>query len=171
MTNKTLAQQFKRYNPRPEFVGLMNEGRIINILAEKERRLVEVSAFFESVHPKSKLYALEEDLRAAYDLRSIRILPRYPSELFCYDYIREILIETERIGAVSRGFFDNAKYTLNRSRVAGGEEQVELDIEIPFSDGGIGLLYDARTPDIIASIIQSEFGLRAPGAGGKAAVA
>ncbi|HPT84816.1 MAG TPA: PolC-type DNA polymerase III [Bacillota bacterium] len=160
MTNKTLAQQFKRYNPRPEFVGLMNEGRIINILAEKERRLVEVSAFFESVHPKSKLYALEEDLRAAYDLRSIRILPRYPSELFCYDYIREILIETERIGAVSRGFFDNAKYTLNRSRVAGGEEQVELDIEIPFSDGCIGLLYDARTPDIIATIIQSEFGLR-----------
>lgn len=161
MTNKTLAQQFLRYKPRPEFAGLMNEGRIINILAEKERRLVEVSAFFESLRPKYELYALEEELRATYDLRSIRILPRYPAELFGLDCIREILVETERIGAVSRGFFDNAKYALSRDNsTPDGSERIDLVIDIPFSDGGVGLLYDAHTPDIIAGIIYSEFGLR-----------
>ncbi len=160
MTDKTLAMQFIRYKPRPEFVELMNAGRIINILAEKERRLVEVSAFFESVRSKAELYALEEDLRTTYDLRSFRILPRYPSELFGYDCIREILVEVERVGAVSRGFFDNAKYTLSRTPSPGdGSEQIDLLIDIPFSDGGVELLYDARTPEIIAGIIFSEFGL------------
>ena len=57
MTDKTLAMQFIRYKPRPEFVELMNAGRIINILAEKERRLVEVSAFFESVRSSRALCA------------------------------------------------------------------------------------------------------------------
>ena len=66
MTDKTLAMQFIRYKPRPRVCGTYECGAIINILAEKERRLVEVSAF-ESGAFKAELYALEEDF--AHNLR------------------------------------------------------------------------------------------------------
>ena len=65
-------------------------------------------------------------------------------------YIGQLITELQRIGAVSKGFFGNYTATL-------GEDT--LTLEIGFSEGGIGLINRAETPEILAGIIRSEFGL------------
>ena len=65
-------------------------------------------------------------------------------------YIPELLHEAERRGTVSRGFFD--KYTFELT-------ERKLIVQVCFSEGGIDLLYDAKTPQIIAAIASDEFGV------------
>lgn len=58
--------------------------------------------------------------------------------------------ETERTGIVARGFFGNYRYRLNGDK---------LTFEVPFSDGGVYLLEDAKTHEVMENILRSEFGL------------
>ena len=62
----------------------------------------------------------------------------------------EVLTETERVGTVSRGFFHYADIEVSESCIR---------IRVPFGAGGIGILDMARTADVIAGIIKSEFSL------------
>lgn len=118
---------------------------------DRERRIVEVNAKFSEVIPKDKLYAIEEEIRAAYDLRWVRILPQYSQELFDPRYIPEVMKELNRVGAVSRGFFNEYDYEFDGNK---------LNIQISFTNGGVELLYCAKTNEIISNIIYSEFGIR-----------
>ena len=84
------------------------------------------------------------------EVNSVRICPKYDSSLFTPDYIPQVIMETERIGIVSRGFFDGFRYTF---------EEGIITIEIPFADGGVMLLNEAGTNEVIKNIIKSEFSL------------
>ena len=99
---------------------------------DRERRIVEINAKFVEVVKKDKLYAIEDDIRAAYDLRIVRILPKYTADKFDPRYIPEVMRELNRIGAVSRGFFNEYDYEFVGSR---------LNIQVSFTNGGVELLY------------------------------
>ncbi len=148
---KTLAEYLNRYVPSSkQFADILSAGEIIQPRADKERRMLEIDASFDTIVEKKTLYAIEAEVAAAYALNSLRILPRYPSECFTKAYMTSVLLETERVGTVSKGFFSYADIQIN-----GGE----ITIEIPFGMGGIGLLETAQTADVIARIIKSEFNL------------
>ena len=153
MSKKTFFEIFNVYKPSDSLVGveaLLNAVEDIRVRADKERRFLEVHGRFPRIVEKPLLYAIERDMERAYSLNSVRILPTYAPELFTQSYIPQILMETERTGTVGRGFFSHAEYDLRDN---------SLTVKIPFSDGGVMLLYDANTPKVMERIILAEFGV------------
>ena len=118
---------------------------------DRDKRIVEINCEFLQIIPKKDLYQIEESIRAAYELNFVRLIPRYPGELFTKSYMREVMYELQRVGAVSRGFFNEYD-----CRISGDH----IEIEISFNNGGVELLYSAKTNEIISNIIYGEFGRR-----------
>ena len=150
MSKKNFLEIFAKYQPSNEYADILLSAENIRSRADKANRILEVRADFLHIVPKKTLYAIEAGIREAYNLNIVKILPHYPAELFDYDYIPEILLETEQIGIVARGFFSDYDYKLDKANNS-------IVIEIPFGMGGIGLLEDANTPRVIENIISSEF--------------
>ena len=153
--NKTLLQILSRYTPREEHKSILEQVTDFSVRADKAALILEISASFPSLIQKKQLYAIEDDIRTQYALRCVRILPKYPSAAFSKAYVSDILMETERVGTVARGFFDVYDVTLSTV-----EDEKRLNIEIPVSGGGISFLDDAKTVNVIEGIILSEFGIR-----------
>ncbi len=154
MSKKNFLEIFAKYLPPSEYVEILLSAENIRSRADKANRILEVRADFDRIVPKSTLYAIEAGIREAYNLNVAKILPHYPAELFDYDYVPEILRETEQVGVVARGFFSDYDYKLDKSNNS-------IVIELPFGVGGIGLLEDASTPRVIENIIASEFSIEA----------
>ena len=153
MSEKNFFEIFNLYTPSDELYaaeGFLSAAREIRVRADKEKRFLEISAQFPKLVEKELLYAVEREMEKAYRLNAVRLLPKYPSECFSADYVPQILLEAERTGIVGRGFFSHSEYTLDDNK---------LLVRIPFADGGVKLLYDANTPQVIERIIASEFGV------------
>ncbi len=150
MAEKTLIELLKRYEPDERSRELLLSAGDTVVKADKNAKVLQIEASFPKIVDKRKLYRIEEGIREAYSLSSVRILPKYDASLFSYDYIPEVLLETERKGSVAKGFF--SKYEIKT-------EGNEITIEIPFTNDGIDFIYDAKTPSVIEGIIRGEFGL------------
>ena len=146
MADKKLKELLNKYLAPSEFEDILDDGIVIRSRIDKEKRFLEVTASFSKLVSKNTLYRLEAQVSEVYKLNSFKILPHYPSELFSYSYIPEILLESERVGIVAKGFFADYTYELNDST---------LDIHIPFSKNGVMLLEDASTPSVIEKIIET----------------
>lgn len=150
MAEKSLRELLHKYLPPKEYESILDEGRVTRSRIDKEKRILEVFTDFDYIIPKNTIYELEAQVTEAYKLSAFKLFPHYPSELFGYSYVTEILKETERIGYVARGFFSDYEYTL---------EGKELHIKIAFPQNGVVLLEKADTPRVIENIISSEFGI------------
>ena len=150
MASKTLSELLNKYNPPKSYADILNTATVTRSRIDKEHRMLEVYADFVSIVKKDTLYDIEAQVAEAYKLNLFKIFPRYPKSLLTYEYVTEILKETERVGAVARGFFGDYTYNFDGER---------LDITIPFPKNGILLLEDAGTKKVIENIIQSEFGV------------
>ena len=150
--SKNLLEIFNRYSPSPEFAEILLSAKTdsITLRADKPQRIIETSAAFPRIIPKKTLYEIEEGIRKAYQLNAVRICPRYDSSLFDESRIPDLLMETNRRGIVANGFFNHCDY-----RYSGGA----LKIEIPFTDSGVDLIYDAKTPQLMEEIVKEEYGL------------
>ncbi len=150
--SRNLLEIFNRYKPRPEYEEILRsaDSESIQLRVDKPQRLIEASAAFPRIIPKRTLYEIEEEIRTAYELNMVRICPRYPSETFDAERVPDLLIETNRRGIVANGFFNHCDY-----RYSGGV----LTVEIPFSESGVNLIYDAKTPQLMEAIVREEFGI------------
>lgn len=148
--SKTFLELFNRYVPTDRQARILSAGENLGVKINREKRIAEIRMSFPEPVEKKDLYEIESGVRQAYELSRFVILPSYPPETFSRSYIPQVLTEAERTGIVSRGFFDKYTYELSNGH---------LTVRIGFSDGGINLLYDARTPGVISNIIQNEFGL------------
>ena len=153
MSEKNFFEIFNLYKPSDELFGaesVLRSARDIKVRADKERRFLEIHITLDALAEKELLYGVEREMASVYRLNCVRILPHYSSALFGVGYIPQILLEAERTGIVARGFFSRYETTLLDN---------DLTITLPFSQGGVKLLYDANTPKIIERIILSEFNL------------
>ncbi len=150
MAQKSLKEYLNKYLPPDEYEKILSDGIVTRSRVDKEKRFLEVYADFSDVVLKSELYAIEAQVAEAYKLNSFKLFPHYPSKLFEYDYVPEILRETEREGYVAKGFFSDYTYTLSENK---------LNIKISFPQNGVVLLERAETPKVIEKIIKSEFDL------------
>ena len=150
--SKTLLQILNKYHPDDKTAGwlLSADPENLRIEADKDQRLLRFFASFQTYIPKKEFCRVEEEIRKAYDLASVRLYPRFPAECFSESVIPDVLFDVNREGIVAKGFFDRCTYRLNGD---------ELTIEIPFSEDGIRLVGDARTPRLIEEIIEREFGI------------
>ena len=143
-------EKFKKYSPNAEYLAILETAFCVKVRVDKERKIIEALVSFTDIVEKSVLYDIEREICEAYEINEVRILPKYPKELFSEEYVSQVIIELQRIGAVSRGFFDNCKTLVQDNKIT---------VEIPFSNGAIELLYKAETPELLSGIIRSEFGL------------
>ncbi len=150
MAQKNFFEIFNIWNPSSDTKSAMSTATDIKVRVDKEKRFAEISASFAKIVRKPILYKAEQELERDYNLNCVRILPKYPAEAFNSNYIPQVLMETERTGIVAKGFFSSYDFDFDGQN---------LTIKIPFVEGGITLLYDAKTPQIIENIILSEFGI------------
>ena len=151
MAQKNLRQYLSKYLAPDEYINVLESGIVTRVRIDKEKRILEVGVDFNEIVPKDILYGIEEQVAEAYQLSCFKILPHYPESLFSYEYIREIMRETEQIGYIAKGFFSEYTYELVENK---------LKIKIPFNSAGVNLLEDAMTPTVIENIIKSEFGIQ-----------
>ncbi len=144
----SLTEKFAKYTPNSEDKEWMSKAAILSLRADRAQRIVEVSVSLPHLVTKQEIYRVENELCRTYEYNVVKILPKYPAELFSYDYVPQILTEVERIGIVARGFFGAYTYKL--------EDNI-LTVEIPFTNNGVQFVRDAKTPEIIENIIKSEF--------------
>ncbi|MBQ8511380.1 MAG: PolC-type DNA polymerase III [Clostridia bacterium] len=149
---RTLSDVFRKVVPELSAKGreIFSDAADLTLRIDREHRIAEVGCRLPRLYKKRDIYALENQIKEAYELSQMRILTHYPAELFSMDYMGEILTEAARVGVVVSGFFD--KYELEQD----GETIV---IRIPFTQGGITLLNLAETARIIEGIIYSEFSI------------
>ena len=150
--SKNLLEIFNRYTPdhASAEVLLSADASGISLRADKEQRIIEVTAPFPRVIPRTELYRIEEEIRVAYDLNSVRICPVYGAALFDVSQIPDLLMETNRRGIVAKGFFDHCEYRLSGN---------VLDIDIPFTNAGINLIESAETPRLMEKLVKETYGV------------
>ena len=150
--SKNLLEIFNRYQPDNASAEalLSADANGITLRADKEQRMIEVTAPFSRIIPRVELYRIEEEIRKAYDLNSVRICPVYGAAFFDVSQIPDLLMETNRRGIVAKGFFDRCEYRLSGN---------VLDIDIPFGNAGINLIESADTPKLMEKIVKDTYGV------------
>ena len=150
--SKNLLEIFNRYQPDNASAEalLSADADGISLRADKEQRIIEVTAPFSRIIPRTELYRIEEEIRKAYALNSVRICPIYGAELFDVSQIPDLLMETNRRGIVAKGFFDRCEYRLSSN---------VLDIDIPFTNAGINLIERAETPRLMEKLVKDTYGV------------
>ena len=148
MPIKSFIEKFNKFEPNAQQYDIVKSIYDYTLRVSKEKRIIEAVIYMDKLVPKKDLYKIERAIEKAYDLNHVKLLPKYPSELFSYDYIPQILIETETIGIVARGFFSKYTYELNENN---------LTVHIPFTQNGVMLLENAHTPRVIEKIINIKF--------------
>lgn len=148
---KNFFEKFSKYDPDEKARKILAGISRYTVKADREHRMIEIGVDLENPVKKADLYRIEDAIAAAYDLRSVRILPHYPADSFYFDYVHEIITEAHRIGYVTSGFFGNYSLT---------EDDGTIKIAIDFSAGGVGLVCKAGTPELMSGIIEAEFGIK-----------
>ena len=146
---KTMYDRFDRYEPVGVHCAIYDKAVVDKVKLDREKRIVEITVELPEIFEKADIYSLEEALRAAYELRLVRILTKYPSDAFDLSYLPQVIIEASRVGSVINGFFNHMKPTMDGH---------DIHIAIPFSAGAIELHDIAKTSNVISSILYSEFG-------------
>ena len=146
----TFLEKLNKYTPSEKHAEILRTVSAYAIRADRENRLMEVDITLPTPVKKDILYAMEADIAAAYQLRSVRLLPKYPAGAFTLSYMHEVIEEAYRIGSVTHGFLEN--YSLS-------EENGEIVIAIAFSAEGTALLHKAATDALMSRIISAEFGI------------
>ncbi len=144
---------FKRFEPTEEQRALLSRATDIHRQIDKENRRVKARFFLPQTVEKELLYEIEQGIAVAYELNGVFLMPRYPTECFNKEYFRQIVKESERVGSVSKGFFDEYSYDFD------GEKR-EILLHLPWGTGGISLLQRAKICETLEQIIESEFGVR-----------
>ncbi len=147
---RTLLEVLPKYTPDDRSAKILLSATEFSRSIQKEERRVEIKLHLPKPVSKNMLYHIEDGIREAYQLNSAILLPTYPQNEFTLEYLPEIFREAVRFGGVANGFFDD--YTAEYGSDGG------INIEIPFSNGGIMLLSEAKTAEIVKNIIRSEFG-------------
>lgn len=150
MASKTLLDIFNRYLPDGENRRLMEHAYLSgNMRVDKNLRMVELNFTCDTLIPKAKLYKLENDISKSYVLRSVRLFPIYPRELFTESYFSEIMEEAYRTNIISKSFLQEYSAVFHGDRIT---------IEIMFGEGGIEFIEYNHIGKKIADIIRREFG-------------
>ena len=146
---KTFLEVFKKYEPDAQSMNIIERIEEFSYRLNKETREIRINLHFSFLVPKFRLYALEEGIVNAYDLKSCFIFPKYPAELFDSNYKDELLIELSRNTMMVKGFFDDCVMRIENNTV-------HFDMKPGYSD----LPHLAECERLLTEIIFSEFAVQ-----------
>lgn len=149
MNIKGFFDYFTRYVPEdPETKAALCEAENVHVRVAKDPLRIEVTADFPHVIRNGLLYPAENALCLLYSAASFRILPTFPATAFSPDLMADVVEEAIRIGAIVRGFFDEATYL---------DDGNTLQIVVPYTADAIDWMNDSGTSTVLANILRSRF--------------
>jgi DNA polymerase-3 subunit alpha (Gram-positive type) len=149
---KAFLQVFSRYNPSEEKRKALSSVTDAKYrYTQDEPRRFECELYFSRHIDAEILYEIEDECQELYSAASFKILPHFPKESFSLERLREIFAEASLYGAVTSGFFSRAKFK---------DDGENITVFIPFSDGGINFIKNAKTNEILENILFSRYCVR-----------
>lgn len=143
---KTFAEVFGTYLNPPGTT--CPEGTVLSLRIDEQNRELAIETAFPVLVERPVLFALEEQLREALNVRRVTVQPRYAKELFQTEYFPELAQELRRRDA-----------SLNGS-LKGAAARLEADtLIITLSHGGRDMLLSRGFDKAASRLIQEEFGL------------
>ena len=82
---KTFLEIFYKYHPDTYTEKLLSTITDIKLMADKEQKIIQATVYFPQLVDKADLYRIQDEICKAYDLNRVKLLPKYPSELFSAD--------------------------------------------------------------------------------------
>lgn len=151
MASKTLLEVFSRFFPDGQSREIMSHAHLVgNMRVDKNLRMVEVDFSYNTLIPKSFLYKLEQNIEKSYELRSVRLFPKYPKETFCESYFHDIMTEAYRTNIISKSFLQDYEASF---------DGYTITLEVMTTNGGVSFMEYNHIGKKISNIIHKEFGL------------
>ena len=147
---KKFLDIFLKYKPSQEKRDMLNRAHSAKFRYTKDPMRVEVDLSFDSHEDAELIYQIEDECRLLYSAESFKILPHFKPESFEMRYFDEITCEAALCGAVTNGFFTNAKYA---------DDGETVTISIPFCDSGVEFVKRSNTESILSNILFSRYGI------------
>ena len=141
---------FSRYKPEKEKQELLMRAHSAKFRYTKEPMRVEVDLSFDNHEDAELIYEIEDECRTLYSAESFKILPHFSPECFDISRFKEITCEAALCGAVTNGFFTNAKYN---------DDGQTITISIPFCEVGVDFVRSSNTEAILSNILHSRYGI------------
>ena len=92
MAEKTFLEKFNKYQPTDtEIKRVLSCVKQYKVRLNKEARVIETDVYFDTIVNKSLLYRIENEIREAYALSYMKLMPKYPANLFEKSYFEQIL--------------------------------------------------------------------------------
>ncbi len=136
---------FQEYNPQiPES---MHDGMIHKLTYSDNLTRISFYVSFPQLIPASDAFAFERHMEQLLQIETVRVYPRFSSELFTLDYFPDIMTFLKRDLSVVNGFMNDAEVTMDEASV----------IHVTLKKGGYDILMQHRTPDKIQGIIRDMF--------------
>lgn len=145
---KRFFEIFQKYKPDAEKRELLDSAFNVRVRLQKEPYRVEVDVDFDEHKNQRIIYEIEDELRSFYNAVSFRIFPHYPESEFSLKLMGEIFDEAARVGAITKGFFDEAEIV---------DKDDTIEIQIPFLASSIDLVSSSQASDIISKIISYRY--------------
>ncbi len=147
MTDVTISGFLSEYCADiPESV---KKGNIFKITYSENMQNIKFFAEFDNILPTKDIFLFESTLSKAINVESIRLNPRYKSELFTVDCFPEIIELLKRDVSVVNGFLNDANVLID------GEK---LDIEL--MHGGRDMLEKCSFSAKLSQLIYNWFGVK-----------
>ena len=144
----TFLEKFSKFTPSTKALEVIEKIKDFSVRYDKVGRNLEITMQFEKIVPKEKLYTLEREMKESYQMRSVFIFPRYPSEEFDLSYYDSLITELKRNTALANGFFNDTVPVYENGTLT-----------VNFHNGYATLPDLGRCQDIIKRIVEKEFGL------------
>jgi DNA polymerase-3 subunit alpha (Gram-positive type) len=150
--SKTLSAAFQRCDFSQESREITDIGRLAgNLRVAKAERAVEADVYFPYVIPYKQIYTAEREIMKAYMLNYAKIYPKYDSELFGNESMKEVLFEAQKTDAVSRSFLPKCKFD-----IVGNKITIHLNV----GEGAVDFVKCAQMEKKLSDIIFREFGIK-----------
>lgn len=103
------TKKFNRVSLTSEDKELISRMQSLALKVDKENKRIEIHASFDAPERPRRLFALEDEIRAAYGLNTVRIFPTYPRESFSESRVPGLIALLNRVTGegVSYGFLED----------------------------------------------------------------
>ncbi len=145
---KKFFDVFSRYTPSDEKRELLLRAHSARFRYTKNPMRVEVDLSFDAHEDAELIYEIEDECRELYSAESFKILPHFSPEIFELSMFDEIACEAAMCGAVTNGFFTNARYS---------DSGDTITVSIPFCAEGVDFVKRAGTEEILSNILHSRY--------------
>lgn len=141
MTLKELFSDYSELIPNS-----LTDGDVLKITHTENMESLKVFCSFNKLTQDKDIIKFENSIRKALNLKDFLLLCKYTPDLFCLDYLPQIISKLKRKFAVVNGFLDNADFSLN-----------ENVLTVTLKNGGYDLLIKAGIETILPKIVYAEF--------------